>query len=241
MIMKFPKSGYAVFVISLLLGIVASNCTRRPEEKKSPAQTTHDRETQDLATKRKATDASLRAMSVQDLVTHMELDAQSGREPFNSPAYREMTKNRKDQGAALMQAVRPLARPSFITLLAIRSIDPTAYASLEPVLRRDILLGQLAKSKSYNVWGMPHLYWEDAANAVVELGEGAVPPLKAFLADRSPAPVWGSEEYQEYQKYKYRRCDYALALILAIRGQDLKALPVDPSERDRLIEQVQKQ
>jgi hypothetical protein len=239
--MNSVQTRYATLVLLLLGCLVTTNCTRRPAEKKSPAQAGHEKEAQDLAAKREATDASLRAMSVPDLVTHMEQDAQAGREPFNSLAYREVTRNRKDQGAALMQAVRALTRPSYVTLLAMRSVDSTLYASLDPVLRRDVLLDQLSKSKSYNMWGMPHLYWENAARAVIELGEGAVPPLKGLLSDRSPAPVWGSEEYQEYQKYKYRRCDYALALILAIRGQDLTVLPVDPTERDRMIDQVQKQ
>jgi hypothetical protein len=169
----------------------------------------------------------------------MDQDATARREPFNSPAYREVTRNRKDQGPALLQSVRT-ARPSFITLLALRAVDSAAYGTVDATLRRDVLVGALAQSTSYNLWGLPHLYWEDAAKAIIELKDDAIPPLKTLLADTSSAPVWGSEEHREYEAYMYRRCDYALALILAIRGQDLKSLPTNPAERDKLIEQVQK-
>lgn len=220
--------------------MVSTGCTRRSERKETPIQKAQRTAMEDAATKRVATEASLRSMSLPDLIRRMDQDAAAGREPFNSPAYREVTKNRKDQGPALLQSVRT-ARPSLITLLALRTVDPVAYGSLDVTIRRDALIGALAQSKSYNLWGLPHLYWEDAAKAIIELKGDAIAPLKALLTDTSPAPVWGSEEHREYEAYMYRRCDYALALILAIRGEGLKSLPTNPAERDKLIEQVQKQ
>lgn len=46
--------------------------------------------------------------------------------------------------------------------------------------------------------------------------------------------MWGGEEVVESNAYQYRVADYALALILAIRGDD-QEIPQDPAARDRLI------
>jgi hypothetical protein len=48
--------------------------------------------------------------------------------------------------------------------------------------------------------------------------------------------MWGSEEVLESQRYGYRLCDYAWALIVAARGEQL-TVPLTPQARDRLIRQ----
>ena len=55
-----------------------------------------------------------------------------------------------------------------------------------------------------------------------------------MLTDLRPAPMWGEDEVIESDAYKYRVADYALALILAVRGDD-QPIPQDPAARDRLI------
>jgi hypothetical protein len=52
--------------------------------------------------------------------------------------------------------------------------------------------------------------------------------------------MWGSEEVVESQRYGYRVCDYAWALLKAIRGEKVE-VPTDPKERDRMIAELAKQ
>ena len=51
--------------------------------------------------------------------------------------------------------------------------------------------------------------------------------------------MWGSDEVVEYNRYKYRVCDYAWAMLNEIRDKKVE-IPTDPAERDKLIEMVSK-
>ena len=64
-----------------------------------------------------------------------------------------------------------------------------------------------------------------------------VEALKPLLEDKHPAPVWGSEEVLEYQKYQYRVCDYTMALINAITQRKIE-IPTDPGARDKIIDEM---
>jgi hypothetical protein len=131
--------------------------------------------------------------------------------------------------------IKEADRSSFLALLAVHKLDPEAYRALDAKKRASILADALRQSKTFNAWGIPHLYWEDAGKALVELGEAAAGPLKALLKDDRAAPVWGSEEAAEYAKYKYRVKDYAWALLQAAETKKAD-IPADPAARDRLIE-----
>jgi hypothetical protein len=228
-------------LILLMLATLAMGCPAKVEEtaKTQALRQEHVKQMEELQAKRKETLAAIASMDLPALVSQMEEDARSGVEPFNSPAYREVTRQWSDQGGALRREIETRKTVSYLPLLALRKIDSRAYTSLAVELRLNALLTQLGRTKSYNKWGIPHLYWEDAAKALVELGSAAEPGLKGYLKDRSPAPVWGSEEVAEYEAYQYRRCDYALALVMEIRGQSTKELPVNPRERDALISEIQ--
>ena len=41
----------------------------------------------------------------------------------------------------------------------------------------------------------------------------------------------------EYKKYQYRICDYAMALILEIKGEKLP-IPVEIEKRDKIIQSL---
>ena len=73
-----------------------------------------------------------------------------------------------------------------------------------------------------------------AGKAFIELGEAAAGPLKSLLKDDRAAPLWGSEETAEFEKYKYRVKDYAWALLLGAEKKKVE-IPTDPAARDRLI------
>lgn len=207
----------------------------QPSKEVSAAQAKHLKEIAELEKKRTATLEKVRQMPMPELVKQMDDDAEKGREPFNSPAYREVTRNKQSQGDALLQEIGKSKQVSYISLLALRKIDAAKYETLDQQFKLDALLREFARSTSYNKWGIPHLYWEDTAKALIELGEPALPRLQQFLSDCQPAPVWGSEESAVYQQYQYRRCDYALALIMSIRGEKVADLPESPEARDNLI------
>jgi hypothetical protein len=226
-------------VFCLLLGLNACRDKQYSQRNESPArQQEHLNEFKQLKAKYDTTLATIKKMTMSELFKRMEDDAQKGVEPFNSMAYREVTGSRKDQGGTLLKLVSEQKEASYISLLALRSLDPKRYGKLDQRTKASVFLSELGRSKSYNRWGLPHLYWEPAALAVIELGNIAEPGLKKLLNDRTPAPVWGSEEVSEYKAYQYRRCDYALGLLLEIRGQKANTLSRSQKERDDLIARI---
>ncbi len=172
-------------------------------------------------------------MSPADLASALAADSRRGVEPFNSVAYREAVARGGRSVSSLSAALSPDAA-SLLALLAIRKISQDDYRSIDSRLRADILIAALRNARYFNAWGLPHLFWEDAARAVIDEGTAIEPALRTLLSDRRAAPVWGSEGAAEARRYAYRVCDYAWALINAIRGSTV-TIPVDPQARDALI------
>lgn len=188
----------------------------------------------EIDAKQEALQGEFRAMQVPGLVERLEADSRRDVEPFNSVAYREVVSRGPALAKDLAGSIKAQDKTSFLSLLALREIDAETYATLDPQLKAAILTDALKSSPTFNAWGLPHLYWEDAANAVIETGEEAVPLLARLLEDQREAPLWGSEEAAESEKYKYRVKDYAWALIMQIRGQKTE-IPTSPVDRDQLI------
>jgi hypothetical protein len=218
-----------IAAVSFCLGCAATS-KRQPPAKARPLI----REVDKGQSKRKALEAKYKGMSVTDLSKELEADSAKDVEPFNSPAYREIISRGQRTGAELAAFVTISNRTSFLSLLAVRKIDPSAYGSISIRTKTPILIDALRTSKFFNTWGLPHLYWEDAAKGIIELKENAVEPLNALLKDKRSAPVWGSEEAMEYSKYKYRVCDYAWALLMEIQQRKVQ-IPTDPNVRDTLM------
>lgn len=189
-----------------------------------------------LEVKRQDYEKRLKAMTVPQLAQELASDSRKGREPFNSPAYRELVSRGQAAAAELRSTLTGADRSSFLGLLALRQISPDQYRSINPALRVSALLDALKNAQYFNAWGIPHLYWEDAAKAVIGEGSAAEPGLKALLRDKRLAPVFGSEGAAINRQYRYRVCDYAWALLNAIEHQNVQ-IPADPAQRDHLIEQ----
>jgi hypothetical protein len=195
------------------------------------------KELKDLAAKRAARESQLAHLDIPQLAQELRADSVKQVEPFNSSAFREMVSRGQKAATQLKEQLRQPDRSSFLGLLALRSISPALYGELGSAYRISVLVDALKTSTYFNAWGLPHLYWEDAAKAVIAEGVAAVQPLTALLEDDRAAPMWGEEEFLEYQRYKYRVKDYALALILAIQG-NREPIPVDPASRDALIASI---
>src|ERR1041384_5864122 len=82
-----------------------------------------------------------------------------------------------------------------------------------PHLAQQLSVDSQKTQQYFNTFGTPNDHWEDAAKAIIEEGRAAEEPLFAMLNDHRDAPVWGSELFMEYKRYKYRVSDYAWALL----------------------------
>jgi hypothetical protein len=160
--------------------------------------------------------------------------------PFNSPAYREL-KGRADLDSKPLVALvtQNGNADGLLPLLLLRTRDPQSYLSVPVELRVAILSDALAASRYFNAWGLPGFYQQDASRSIIETGAAAVPALKRLLADTRPAPVFGSQEYMIYQRYKFRVCDYALYFVDAIKGTAKAPVPESSQARDELIRAAQ--
>ena len=158
------------------------------------------------------------------------------REPFNSLAFREL-KTRKDVNTDTLASIVTQLRnaDALLPLLLIRTLSDKAYLQVPVELRASVLTDALDQSKTFNAWGLPPFYLEDAAKALIECGRSALPALERLLTNTRPAPVYGS---QQYPQYKYRLCDYALFFIERIQGHADFVLPASPEERDSLIKNL---
>jgi hypothetical protein len=222
-----------IYVLSMVV-VVLLGCGRSTSEG-GPGK--DDPRLAELAAKREAHERELKQMDSNTLVDALTRDAAQGVEPFNSTAYREITSRGAAAAPELQQALEHAAPTAseLLGLLALRAIDRERYRQLDPEFRIGVLVDALRTSQVFNSWGIPHLFWEDAAEALIEEGAAADPPLRPLLADCRPAPVWGSEGAIEQRKHQYRLCDYALALLSAIHGEKVE-LSEDPKARDVLIE-----
>lgn len=224
-------------LLCALSSILVSACnTRRTVPAEQRAQERQFQVQQDsLDRQARATEERLRNMLVPELLAELEQGAARGREPFNAPAFREVLKRKN--------AVEPLftsigggsSQREYFKLMALKRLDAATYGRIPARQGAAILTDALAKSETFNAWGIPNHYWESSAKAIIEYGAEAVPYLDRLLDDTRPAPVWGSEEAMIYEQFKFRVCDYALALLNEIAPRRKVELPVGVGERDALI------
>lgn len=224
--------------VALLVLAVTVACAKQPGAGVSgTAPSDEIKQLQTFQMERENYEKQLRSMDVKQLAAILASDSQKGREPFNSAAYREMITRGEGAAVELAPLLTHPDRSSLLGLIALRKLSAKQYKALNPEFRVSVLVGSLANSQFFNTWGVPNLYWEDAARAIVEEGNAAAEPLIRLLRDTRAAPVWGSEEAALNAQYHYRVCDYALALLNEIRNVKTP-LPADIKSRDRLIEQV---
>ena len=235
------KKDYLSTIMVAFVGLSIScggQTGQTPRSNKPPAEVEpHLKKLEEAKARGEAQEREYTQMQLPELVMRLEADSAKGVEPFNSVAFREARRRGRGAGTELAAYVNKPDRSSFLTLMAVHKTSKEDYDRLDLKLRASILTDALRTSKQFNTWGLPHRYWEDAAKVLIETGEAAEPALRSLLTDTREAPVWGSEEAMEYQKYKYRVKDYAWALLLEIRKQKTE-IPVDPEARDRLIQEV---
>lgn len=191
----------------------------------------------DAQKKRENRQKQVKAMDTVQLANELAVESAKGREPFNSIAFAETVSRGENGAIALGPLLTKPDRTSLLGLLALRQMSPERYKDLVPELRISVLVDTLKTSKYFNTWGLPHVRWEPAANALIAEGTAAERTLLPLLEDKRDAPVWGSEDFAEYQRYKYRVCDYAWAFLSEIRSAKI-SIPESPAERDRFIQEL---
>ncbi len=195
---------------------------------------------QDADQKRNDWKGKLKGMDNTQLAAALASESERGLEPFNSMAYSEAVSRGQTVAPDLAKSIVKLDRSSLLTLLAVRKTSRTTYDTVDQVKRVTILAESLRTSKSFNTWGLPHVKWEYASESLIVEGPAAEKALLPLLDDTREAPTWGSEDYMEYDRYKYRVRDYAWALLAAIRKQQIDISP-DPTVRDRQIAALKSQ
>jgi len=127
---------------------------------------------------------------------------------------------------------------AILPLLLLRSLNERTYKALPVELRSGVLTDALQRSKTFNMWGLPHLYLEEASKALLECDKSALPALERMLSDTLRAPVYGSQVAMESIRYHYRLCDYALFFIEHLQGDTTFVMPLSPADRDALIKGI---
>jgi hypothetical protein len=179
------------------------------------------------------------AMDNSALLTKLMEQSGAQREPFNSPAFRELKGRTNVDTKSLAALVKENSNArGLLPLLLLRMLDNRSYLQVPVEVRARILTDSLRDSKHFNVWGLPNFYLEDASHAMIEAGKSAAPALKQMLSDTRPAPVFGSQEYMVYKQYNYRVCDYALFFLKKIAGNADVRMPVSVADRDSMIKQM---
>ena len=190
------------------LAALVFGCRNTNKNQKTTQQVQFETQQDTIALKAKATEEAYKKMTTEQLLPQLETDALKGEETFNSSAFREII-TRKDAAQSIYGSIKDTSRKEFFKLMALKKIDNNLYNVVTPDTAIAILTDALDKSVTFNVWGMPDHYWESSAKAIIDFGKPAKPYLIKILTNKRAAPVWGSEEAMEYQKYKYRVCDYA--------------------------------
>ncbi len=172
---------------------------------------------------------------ISDLVSELAQDSTSGREPWNSRAYKSIVAmNPGDILPSLREAIAQRDESAFLALEAIHTLDRDVFHDIDADVRCSIYVAALANARSYNVWGLPGQYVGKAGKHLITLGRSAVPYLMPYLDDRRRAPIWGSEAATVDEEFQNRVCDHAAVLLAAILGIDYEHTK-DPSVRDANI------
>jgi len=231
----------SIMSLALLLLVLAGSagsaaCRQASQQAQSPQEKQQRAQLDDLTRRREVRESTFSRMNTQQLAQELTADSKRGVEPFNSLPFRLVVARGPVAAADLRASLTAPDRTSFLALLALRQVDTARYRDMMPAFRIGVLVNALDSARTFNAWGLPHLYWEAAGRALIAEGRAGAQALRPLLKDCRPAPMWGSEEVLESQRYEYRLCDYAWALTLAARGEKV-TVPLTPQARDRLIQQ----
>ena len=234
------KTQTAIGMISIFVCLCAAGCSKAKREE-TPEQTQLKNQLQQQENLAAQTAHTYRAMGNAALIGKLQEQSAKKREPFNSLAYRELaTRNNVDSNALVSIVNGKKNDDAILPLLLLRKLDRKSYMQIPAEVRSTVLTDALEQSKTFNMWGMPNFYLEDASNALLESGQSAYPNLRRMLSETRPAPVYGSKAYMVYMRYQFRLCDYALFYMKRMQGDANFTLPASVADRDVQIKALLK-
>jgi len=120
-----------------------------------------------------------------------------------------------------------------------RDSCPKLYEDIPTGTKAKVLVSGLRHAGVMNEWGYLDVGGCEgpAAEALLELGQDAIPFLMPVLNDARPALLSGSEDATASQLWRIRRKDYAYRYICLLLHRKPIFQP-DPSSRDRAIEDL---
>jgi hypothetical protein len=221
----------------LFAGFCLAGCRQKVQEPSSPEVLQAEHLEIDSVQKIVAqTRQSYKLMNDDTLLKKLADQGKRKKEPFNSLAYRELARRKTVKPENLISLIHQMSNgDALLPLLLLRTLNDKAYTAVPIEIKVNILTDALQQSKTFNVWGLPGLYPEDASKALIACGTTAVPALTRMLSETRPAPLYGSKESMVYQRYKLRLCDYALYFIEEIKGNKNFVMPLTIPEREALI------
>ena len=179
-------------------------------------------------------------MQIPKLSAQLQADVIHAAPPFGA----ESIKIARQMGSAatnfLLEQIQAQGDTAFLALEALRVANPDAYAALPVRERASTYRSALQTNIFYNSWGLPGYQLTDTSQALISLGEEAIPVFQPLLSDQRLAPLEGSQDATTSTAYGNRICDYAWVFIQEIRGQPY-TYAENPSERDREIEKLQRE
>lgn len=226
---------------TILLGMCITGCAsnERKEPPLTADQSVAKSKLEEQMKEAARTRQTYHAMDNAELLTHLVEQSKALKEPFNSLAYRELQIRTNVDAKTLAALVKDNQNAGgLLPLLLLRKLDNQGYLALPAEIRAKVLTDALRSSKTFNTWGLPGFYLEDASNAMIETGRSAVPSLKGLLLETRPALLFGSKEHMLAQQRKYRLCDYALFFLEQIAGKQDFRIPESIAERDAAIKQI---
>jgi hypothetical protein len=206
----------------------------------SRAQTPNERAQlmKDLQARRDGYASQLKEMDIRQLAARVEVDSLKGREPFNSMAYAELVSRGSQIAVELRALLTKADHTSLLGLLALRRMDDATYQAVPSAFRIAVFADSLRVAKTFNAWGLPGALRSNASDAFIAEGRSgdreAVQALTPLMRDKRPAPSWGSEDAMLTKTYRFRVCDYAWAIVMAMRQEKI-TIARDPEQRDILI------
>jgi len=236
--MKYLRTVPVSFLCLCFAGCASKESSRPLTADQSAAKSRLEQQMREAA----RTTQTYHALDNATLLNRLLEQSKALQEPFNSLAYRELkTRTNVDPNALTALVKENQNAGGLLPLLLLRKLDNKAYMDVSAETRAKVLTDALQASKTFNTWGLPGVYLEDASNAMIEAGRNAVPALKRMLGETRAAPLFGSKEAMLAQQLKYRLCDYALFFMKKIEGDAQFKLPKTSEERDALIKQAEKQ
>ncbi len=173
-------------------------------------------------------------LQLSNLAIQLQEDAARAVPPFGA----ESVKIARILGPAatnlLLQEIAVRGNTALLALEALREANPSAYSALPVRERADIYVSSLQSSIFFNAWGLPGYQLTPTAQALIALGDDAVPALEPLLAAHQPAPLSGSQDATTSKMYGNRICDYAWVFICEIKRRPY-TYDHSPTERDQAI------